>query len=122
MPHRLRVVVLATLFSLGPIAEAVAHAHLQTATPAKDGTVAAPSELSLVFSEGVNPTFSGVTVTGPGGAPATTGVARLGPGGDRTLVVPVSGRLAPGRYAVEWHALATDGHKTAGSYTFSVAP
>ncbi len=109
--------------SLGCAGEASAHAHLQTATPAMGGTVAAaPAALGLVFSEGVNPRFSGIAVTGPASTTVPTGPARLAPSGDRMLVVPLEGPLGPGLYRVDWHALATDGHKTQGSYTFTIAP
>jgi len=35
-------------------------------------------------------------------------------------MVPVTGTLADGSYTVDWHALSGDGHKTHGSYTFTV--
>ncbi len=47
---------------------AFAHAQLEKATPAVGGTVASASEIRLEFSEGVEPKFSKVSVTGPGGA------------------------------------------------------
>ena len=123
MTRRITLLVLASALSLGLAGEAEAHAHLKTATPAMGATVAtAPAELDLGFSEGVNPTFTGVTVTGPAGAVAPTGTAKLGPGGDTTLVVLVTGTLAAGTYKVDWHALATDGHKTNGTYTFTIKP
>ena len=104
-------------------APAFAHAHLKSATPAMNGSVAtAPSELDLTFSEGVNPKFTGVKVKGPDKAAVSTGEAALGQGGDTTLVVPVSATLPAGTYTVDWHALATDGHKTNGSYKFTVKP
>lgn len=123
MSHRLQTLAIASALTLGFVGGAQAHAHLKSATPAMGGTVAAaPSELDLGFSEGVNPSFTGVKVTGPGGAAVATGMAKLGPGGDTTLVVPVTGTLGAGLYTVVWHALATDGHKTDGSYTFTVQP
>ena len=104
-------------------APAFAHAHLKSATPAADGTIATPpAQLDLTFSEGVNPKFTGVTLTGPDKAAVATGPATLGAGGDTTLVVPVPTALAAGTYTVDWHALATDGHKTTGSYRFTVKP
>ena len=112
--------------SLGLLAvsgPAFAHAHLKSATPAVGGTVAAaPTELDLTFSEGLNLKFTGVKVTGPAKAAVATGPATLGGGGDTTLVVPVSDTLAAGAYTVAWHALSTDGHKTSGTYTFTVKP
>ena len=113
---------LAAALLLGSIAAASAHAHLKIATPAPDSTVAAlPTELRLGFTEGVNLKFTGVAVTGPAGA-VPTGAAALAPGDNKILIVPVSGPLAPGSYKVDWHALATDGHKTDGSYGFTVKP
>ena len=123
MTHPIRLLASASLLVLGLVGEAHAHAHLRSAMPAMGGTVAAaPTELDLGFSEGVNLRFTGVTVTGPAGAPVATGTPRLGPGGDTTLVVPVTGTLGAGTYKVDWHALATDGHKTDGSYTFTIKP
>ena len=55
-------------FSLTATA-AFAHAQLEKATPAVGGTVASASEIRLEFSEGVEPKFTKVSVTGPGGAP-----------------------------------------------------
>ncbi|RYC32348.1 copper resistance protein CopC [Lichenibacterium minor] len=113
---------LATALLLGSIGAAAAHAHLKASTPAAGTTIsAAPAELRLGFSEGVNLKFTGVVVTGPAGVVATS-TAAMAPGDDKTLVVPVAGPLAPGAYKVEWHALATDGHKTDGSYSFTLKP
>ncbi|AYG61221.1 hypothetical protein CCGE525_00435 [Rhizobium jaguaris] len=41
---------------------------------------------------------------------------------DTVLMVPISGTIGAGTYTVEWHALSADGHKTTGSYTFTVKP
>ena len=114
---------LAAALLVGTVSVAQAHAHLKGAMPAADSTVAAaPTELALTFSEGVNLAFTGVTMTGPGAAPAATGPARFGPGGDTSVVVPVTVPLGAGTYRIDWHALATDGHKTTGSYSFTVRP
>lgn len=118
-----RTLMLAGLGLAAPSAPAFAHAHLKSATPALNGTVAtAPSELDLKFSEGLNLKFTGVKVTGPDKAAVATGDAALGAGDDTTLVIPVSATLAAGAYKVDWHALSTDGHKTSGSYKFTVKP
>ncbi len=118
-----RISSLAVALTLAAAGPALAHAHLTSAVPAAGGTVAAPpSELDLSFSEGVNPKFTGLALTGPAGDAVPTGAAKLGTGGDTALVVPVTGPLAAGTYKVRWHALATDGHKTDGSYTFTVKP
>jgi len=123
VPFRIDTLVLAAALTLGYAGRANAHAHLAAARPAMGSTVAsAPTELGLDFSEAVNPGFSGATVSGPGGLGVSLGKARSGSQGGRTLVLPVDGTLAPGTYRVDWHALAVDGHKTTGSYGFTIAP
>ncbi|HEV7479196.1 MAG TPA: copper resistance protein CopC, partial [Roseiarcus sp.] len=47
---------------------AFAHAQLEKATPPVGGTIASASEIRLNFSEGVEPKFSKVSLTGPDGA------------------------------------------------------
>ena len=113
MITRARTIALAFALALGFVGEASAHAHLKTATPAANAAVAAASsELRLGFTEGVNLKFTGVSVTGPAGAPVSTGAATLAPRDDKVLVVPIFGPLVPGAHKVDWHALATDGPKT----------
>ena len=86
---------------------------------AATSTVAAPTALMLTFSEDVNIAFTGVTITGPDKAPVTQGKPSLN--ADQTvLTVPLDGTLAAGTYTVDWHALSNDGHKTQGTYTFTV--
>jgi methionine-rich copper-binding protein CopC len=101
------------------VAPAFAHAHLVSETPAQNGAAAAPTELSLKFSEGVVLKFTGVTLTGPAGA-VTLGAASLDPKDNTVLLVPVPTALPAGSYTVAWHALSSDGHKTTGSYSFTV--
>jgi methionine-rich copper-binding protein CopC len=99
---------------------AFAHAHLLQATPADKAVVtAAPSALTLDFSEGVQLKFTGIVVTGPASATVATGTASVSSDG-KTLTVPLSGALQPGVYTIAWHALAADGHKTHGTYSFTV--
>lgn len=102
--------------------QALAHAHLKSATPAADTVLsAAPSDVDLVFTEDLELKFSGVKVTGPDDVAVTTGEAMLVKG-KKTLMVPLKGPLKPGSYTVEWHVLSVDGHKTKGRYTFTVKP
>ncbi len=77
--------------------------------------------MDLTFTESLNLKFSGVKLTGPD----KTAVKLGDPGltrNDKVLIVPVSNPLGSGTYTVEWHVLSTDGHKTNGSYTFTVKP
>ena len=36
------------------------------------------------------------------------------------MIVPMVAPLTPGSYTVKWHVVSVDGHKTEGSYRFSV--
>ncbi|MBY5357677.1 copper homeostasis periplasmic binding protein CopC [Rhizobium leguminosarum] len=122
MPQIKKLTFLAAGASIALASQVFAHAHLKSAAPASDSTVKqAPSELDLTFTEGLNLKFSGVKVTAPDKAVVKTGGGSL-MDGDMTLMVPVSQKLTPGKYTVEWHVLSTDGHKTNGTYSFTVAP
>lgn len=96
-----------------------AHAHLKSQTPAADSTVAAPTELRLVFSEGVEATFTKVTIKKDG---ADVPVKNLTTEGSdkKTLIVTPAVPLTAGAYKVEWHAVSVDTHKSEGAYSFKV--
>jgi methionine-rich copper-binding protein CopC len=112
--------ILAVALAL-PASAAFAHAHLIKEIPqAKSVVKIPPSHLTLDFSEGVSLKFTGVTVTGPGKARIKLKHASLTHGDDKQLVVPFAQTLKHGTYTVAWHALSTDGHRTNGSYTFTV--
>jgi methionine-rich copper-binding protein CopC len=114
---------LAAAMGLALTAQAPAHAELKSATPPVKGTVTtSPSQLELDFTEGVNLAFTGVALKGPGKKTVATGKAALKAGDDTVLIVPLKGTLAAGTYTVAWHALSTDGHKTHGTYTFTIKP
>jgi methionine-rich copper-binding protein CopC len=101
---------------------AMAHAHLQKADPAVGSTVnAAPTEVSIHFTEGVEPKFSSIAVTNAAGATVDKHDVHTAPGDQQELIVGVQ-PLPPGVYNVEWHATAVDTHKTEGKYSFTVAP
>lgn len=60
--------------------QALAHAHLKVETPKADASVSpAPKALTLSFSEGIEPNFSGVKITGPDNAVVKTGKLQLDP-------------------------------------------
>jgi methionine-rich copper-binding protein CopC len=114
-------VAFASVASLGFTAQALAHAHLDSSTPAADATVTSPSELDLKFSEELNLKFTGIKLAGPHASEVKLGEPTL-MDGDKTLMVPISGTVPGGTYTVNWHALSQDGHKTQGSFTFTVKP
>ncbi|HHA1266395.1 CopC domain-containing protein YobA [Enterobacter bugandensis] len=98
----------------------LAHAHLEQQSPAADSQVASPQVLTLNFSEGIEPGFSGVVVTDAQKQVIKTGTATRDEKNKAQLTVPLKQTLAPGAYQVDWHVVSVDGHKTKGSYRFSV--
>lgn len=96
--------------------EAFAHAKLLLSVPAKDAQGASPAEIVLTFSEAVIPAT--VRLTDQGGTEIKSlGVAR--PGGS-TLHVPVTAKLAPGRYTLTYRVAGADTHAINGILTFVV--
>jgi copper resistance protein C len=101
------------------LSASVAHAHafLDHASPLVGSTVAtAPHEVSLTFTQNLEPAFSTVTVTDPGGADIGQGKAQVS---GNTMRIGIKGGGA-GTYRVQWHALSVDTHTTQGSFTFHV--
>lgn len=113
----------AMLFVLGTLSapSVWAHAHLQQQIPAANSEVSpAPTALTLNFSEGVEPGFSGVTLTGPDKRIIPVGKAARSESDKAQLIIPLNETLGGGLYTVEWHVVSVDGHKTKGQYQFSV--
>lgn len=101
--------------------QAQAHAHLKSSLPAaKSEVTTSPGQLSLTFTEGLEPAFSDATLKDSQGAVMPTGKATLEKGNSKTLVLPLTAPLAAGAYQVDWHVLSTDGHKTKGHYSFTM--
>jgi methionine-rich copper-binding protein CopC len=95
---------------------------LRKAVPGVGATVrTAPAAITLVFSEGVEPTFCTVVVSDAAGAHFESGAPRTAPDNEKTLIVALK-PLTAGSYTVEWHATSVDTHKTEGKFTFTVAP
>jgi copper resistance protein C len=106
------IVLFAALVSNG----AFAHAFLDHASPRVGSTVAAaPHELTLWFTQKLEPAFSSVAVMGPNGA-SIAGKAQVS-GNTMRVGIKAAG---PGVYHVHWQALSVDTHKTQGSFTFTV--
>ena len=104
-------------------APAYAHAMLDRAVPAVGAVVhAAPTEIRLEFSEGVEAVLSRVSLTDEQGKAIPLGPATTAKGDRRILVTPVSGALSPGAYRVTWRVVSVDSHVTQGDFSFTVRP
>lgn len=114
------MVSLAAALCLAPAA-AFAHAFLVRAVPGVGATLrAAPRALTLFYTEAVVPHFCKIALRGPGGAKIPLGPPHAVPGHPRELQVRLPA-LAPGHYAVRWHAVSTDTHRTEGRFGFTLA-
>ena len=101
---------------------ALAHAMLERASPAVGSTIkSAPAEITLRFTEKLEPTFSTVAVTGRGGERVDAGDPHVDPGDPMVLRVSLK-PLAPGRYKVAWRVVSVDTHVTQGDFRFTIAP
>ena len=79
---------------------------LKASTPAPGSSVAEVKEIRLGFNESVNPKFSGADLKDGAGKAIATGPATFDSTNKKELIVPVSVKLEPGNYTVEWHAVA----------------
>ncbi len=99
---------------------ALAHAHLDHASPAVGSTVAtAPSAVLLWFTETLEPKFSTVEVHNAQGAAVQAGKATVDPANGAELRVSLKS-LPPGTYKVIWRVLSVDTHRTQGDFSFTV--
>ena len=102
------------LFASG---EASAHAMLDHAEPRVGNRVAtAPREVTLWFTQKLEPAFSTITVTDPAGKRADAGKSRVS-GNQMSVSLRPGGN---GTYHVTWRVLSVDSHTTDGNFTFQV--
>ena len=96
---------------------AQAHALLDHAEPRVGNTVAnPPREVTLWFTQKLEPAFSSVTVTNAAGQRVDSGKARVS-GNQMSVPLRAGGS---GTYHVNWRVLSVDAHTTDGSFTFQV--
>jgi methionine-rich copper-binding protein CopC len=115
----MRIPTFATAILLAAFAatDAEAHAFLDHAEPRVGSTVpTAPPELSLFFSQNLEPAFSAVEVSDAKGARVDLGKASV----SASIMRIGLKSLSPGTYRVRWHVLSVDTHTTEGSFTFHV--
>ena len=112
----MRKILLVLAFLLTGNAAAHAHAFLDHASPRVGSTVrTAPREVTLWFTQKLEPSFSSAQVHDAAGARVDQGAQVSG----MEIHVPVKA-LSPGTYRVRWKVLSVDTHTTEGSFTFRV--
>lgn len=98
-----------------------AHAYLDRALPVVDSVVReSPKELTLWFTQRIEPSFSEVRVLDPSGKQIDAGKAHVDAGDGKTLRVSLP-KLAQGAYRVKWRVLSVDTHVSEGEFAFEVA-
>jgi methionine-rich copper-binding protein CopC len=99
---------------------ALAHADLETATPADKSTVTEPVvEVSGIYSEAMTPDGSSLVIKDAAGATVARGT--VDPEDDTRMVATPAAPLGSGVYTVESTAVSTDGHAERTTWTFTVA-
>ncbi|MGA2129763.1 MAG: copper resistance CopC family protein [Xanthobacteraceae bacterium] len=99
---------------------AQAHAFLDRAEPRVGSSVAAaPRQVSLWFTQSLEPAFSTVEVQDSAGARVDQGGPRVDPAHPSVMRIAVK-PLPPGTYKVRWRVLSVDTHTTEGSFSFRV--
>ena len=112
---------LLTIACLVAAPSAWSHAFLARASPSAGSQFAtAPQQLTLRFTEPVEPLFCTVELQDPAGAAVTLEAPRPEDGA-QALVVPLP-KLPPGTYTVIWHVTSVDTHKTEGRFQFTIGP
>ena len=116
-PARLSSVLGAAALMLS--STAFAHAHLVSSEPAANAEVAAPAEVTIHFTEPLEPAFSKIALDDANGKTAAPAASQVDKQDARVMHLPLP-QLGAGRYAVHWTAVATDGHRTQGDFAFTV--
>jgi methionine-rich copper-binding protein CopC len=114
-----RIITVSTVVCalLAAPAAARAQASLDHANPLVGSTVSSPpQEVTLSFTQKLEPAFSAVQVTDDGGNRVDQGHAQVS---GSTMRVGLKA-IGPGTYHVSWQALSVDTHKTEGSFSFTV--
>lgn len=107
---------LAASLSLAQALPAAAHDELLGSTPATgEALAAAPSDVSLRFSDEVLPLGAAIVVSDADGADWTASAVSLE--GD-TVRAELRGGMPDGRYEVRWRVVSSDGHPITGLIPF----
>jgi copper resistance protein C len=97
---------------------ASAHTHPVEMMPAANAMVGTPPNITIHFSEPLEPKFSLITVTDAMGRVVNKEPSVVG-ADTKIMTVPLP-VLAPGVYTVNWVGVSVDTHRTQGEYKFTV--
>jgi copper resistance protein C len=106
-------------FLFATTATAFAHAHPKKVSPAPNSSGPAPKEISISFSEAIEPKFSFIQIADEAGKPVSTESSKP-VAGDATALTLAVPKLNAGTYTVHWVNVSADGHRLEGRYKFTV--
>ncbi len=110
-------IMLFALLSLAALVQA--HAKLEKSEPAANATVSkAPTSVQMWFNEAPDLKVTKVELAGAGGK------VELGPAhsmGKNNVMAPIVGKMADGKYTVNWQTAGDDGHVEKGTFAFTIA-
>ena len=96
-----------------------AHARLEGTTPAADSSVSSPKLIKAHFSEAIETKLSSLKLFSKAGW--VIPVMSMNDAKDpATLSIMPNAPLKPGSYTVTWSVVSDDGHKTHGTFRFTV--
>jgi streptogramin lyase/putative copper export protein/methionine-rich copper-binding protein CopC len=112
--------IVTILLIAGSFVPVYAHANLIRSDPAANSVLrTSPRQVTLYFTEQLEPKLSGAAVYDSNGKEIDTGYS-ISPT-DSTILIISLPILPSGVYTVSWHAIsAVDGHHTSGSFSFGV--
>jgi copper resistance protein C len=110
-----------TLFVLTLLMAALAFAHAVPVTmvPAANSTVSAPANVTVHFSEELEPKFSKLTLSNAAGEVISKDPSVVSSTDAKVMTLPLPA-LGPGVYTVNWTSVALDSHREQGKYKFTV--
>jgi len=99
---------------------AAAHAYLERARPIAGSVVhESPRELTLWFTQRIEPAFTDVRVLDSAGNRVGAGKPQIDAAGGRVVRVALP-KLAAGGYRVKWRVVSVDSHVSEGEFAFDV--
>ena len=118
--RRIMIALVAGVVAYGAAPSVWAHAFLDHASPAVGSSMpTSPPNVTLWFTQDLEPAFSSVTVTNEAGQRVDLGDAQIPQGSPAELQIGLRS-LPPGTYFVSWHVVSVDTHPTEGTFTFEV--
>ena len=100
-------------------ASAYPHISLVSSTPTKDSHVmTAPREIRLTFSGRIDVAEASLELTAADGKTVALEALRAVVDSPKVAVAKITGKLASGTYTAKWNAVAADGAKGSGDFSF----